>query len=253
MIARLVDRDVRVAPLWQRALATRRPLALLPIAAGALAAGDDLHSRTTAATQSLVLWLRSQSQFEELAADLDATPLFFLTVWMAASALILRAAEGSDLPSLVTRAGGNGESFGIALAGAPQRWHSVEANAPRGQLLATVARDTRASRAIGDSAVIDMLGCGGQALAQADEPRAALDGFLPDGHESLSQRLLSVLHPVLGRRIGIDARRVVTEQSEPLITLAMQAADGLGGFVGRGVYRPPVALFEKALHEQASD
>jgi hypothetical protein len=46
-------------------------------------------------------------------------------------------------------------------------------------------------------------------------------------------------------RPGCRARR--RDVRTPLIMLAMLARDGIGGFVGRGVWRPPLELFERAL------
>jgi len=242
---RLRVRDAQIAPAWQQLLATQGPLPLLPLAAHGLAHGDDLHSRTSAANARLAGWVREQGA-PALAAELEATPLFFLTPWMAASALLLRAAEGGDAPGLVTRAGGNGERFGIALAGAPQQWICTDAAPPQGRRMEG-REATPACGAIGDSAVIDMLGCGGLALADAPEPLAAFAGHLPEDHASLAARLLCMPHPGLGRRVGLDAHKVVAQDCAPLVALAMLAADGRTGFIGRGLYRPPSALFGRAL------
>lgn len=242
---RLRLRDRYVAPGVRGVLAQHGALPLLPLAAHGLANGDDLHSRTAAANAMFAGWLRGHAA-SELAGDIDATPLFFLTLWMAASALMLRAVEGGDQPSLVTRAGGNGESFGIALAGAPQHWTSVEATPPQGRPMHD-REPGPICPAIGDSAVIDMFGCGGLALAEAPEPLDAFAGYLPHDHASFPERLLCVRHGALGRHVGLDARKVVSEQCPPLVALAMLAADGGRGFAGRGLYRPPLALFERAL------
>lgn len=245
LAARLRRRDQYVAPGMRGVLAQHGALPLLPLAAHGLAHGDDLHSRTAAANAMFAGWLRAQGAVE-LAVDIEATPLFFLTLWMAASALMLRSIEGGDEPSLVTRAGGNGESFGIALAGAPQHWTRVEATPPHGRPMGG-RRPLLVSPAIGDSAVIDMFGCGGLALADAPEPLDAFAGYLPHDHASFPERLLCVRHGALGRHVGLDARKVVSEQCPPLVALAMLAADGGRGFAGRGLYRPSLALFERAL------
>lgn len=246
LAARLLLRDQRIAPAWNDTLAHHGPLPLLPLAARGLKEGDDLHSRTAAANAALSAWLREQSR-GELADDIEATPLFFLTLWMAACALMLRAVESGDQPSLVTRAGGNGERFAIALAGTPERWTCVDAIAPAGRILGNVAGDAVLCGAIGDSAVIDMLGCGGMALAGATEPIQAFAGFLPEGYETFPSHLLCGHHPGLERLVALDAKRVVEHEKAPLVALAMLTADGHGGFAGRGLYRPPVSLFMKAL------
>jgi len=244
---RLRDRDRRVAPAWRSLLDAHGAQALLPWAAQGLADGDDLHSRTTGANTALVAWLRRIDAPADLVRDVETTPLFFLTIWMAAAATMLRAAEGTDMPSLVTRGGGNGERFGIALAGAPETWTTVDAASPTGARMGPLPPDTVVSAAIGDSVLIDMLGLGGQTLRLAPEPSSVLADALPADYASLGERLLTVRHPALDRLVAVDAARVVAHQAAPLIALALQAADGIGGFAGRGVYRPPVAMFEHAL------
>ncbi len=248
LAARLLRRDRTIAPSLQRLLGAHGPLPLWPLAAAGLAAGDDLHSRTTAANSGLAAWLRA---FEEttLADDVEASPLFFLTLWMAACLLMLSAAEGVDGSTLVTRAGGNGESFGIALAAQPDQWITADAEPPAGRLLPTAPAGVAVSGAIGDSAVIDMLGFGGQRLALAAEPRAALQGFIPAELEGLAERLLVAPHPLIESRwpVGLDAEQVHAHQQAPLVSLSMLASDGRIGFVGRGVYQPPVALFKRAI------
>jgi hypothetical protein len=243
---RLRRRDTDTAPRWQHLLAAHGPLPLLPLAAAGLADGDDLHSRTAAATAALAAWVQAQGD-EALAADIAATPLFFLTLWMAASAMLLRSAGACGRPSWLSRAGGNGERFGITLAGAPGTWTCVDATPPLGRIASTWPL----CGAIGDSAVIDLCGFGGLALAAAPEPLSAFAGFLPPDHATLAGRLLGASHAGLGRRVVVDAQRVVEAQATPLIALAMLAADGRHGFAGRGLYRPPLALFAEALRSQA--
>ena len=248
LAARLAQRDGALVPTLRRLLDGHGPWPLLPFAAEGLRAGDDLHSRTTAANLALAEHLRSLGA-TSLADDFEASSLFFLTLWMAACALMLGAAEGDDASSLVTRAGGNGERFGIALARSPDRWVCVDAEAPEGSLLETANEEIGISGAIGDSAVIDMLGFGGQRLAHSPEPRQAFAGVIPETLDGIAEKLLVAPHPALDPAwpVGLAAQRVVAEQQAPIIALAMLAGDGRGGFVGRGIYRPPVDLFEQAV------
>jgi len=248
LLPRLKRRDAELAPALREAVERQRPLALWPLAAAGLAAGDDLHSRTAGANTALVAAMKLRG-IGTWADEIAANPLFFLTLWMAASALILRAAEGSDLPGLVTRAGGNGEQFAIALAGRPELWVSCDAEPPQGTLMASIPPGTAVAGAIGDSAVIDMLGFGGQRLAQAPEPLGVFRDHLPADHATQARCLLSAPQPLLADAwpLGLDAARVVQHRSAPWVMLAMLADDGAAGFVGRGIYRPPVSLFERAL------
>jgi hypothetical protein len=250
--ARLEARDRDTAPAWQALLQRTGPFDLWAPALHGLGHGDDLHSRTAAANEALAAAVRERGA-APLAEAIAATPLFFLTLWMAASACILRAAEGRDLPTLVTRAGGNGERFGIALAGAPGRWITCAATPPHGPFIPSAPPDTRVLGAVGDSAVIDLLGLGGQRLAHAPEPFGLVQAQLEPDHDGRARRLLLAPHPGLPAQwpVGVDARRVVSQADVPFVMLAMVAADGRTGFVGRGGYRPPLALFEEAARDPA--
>jgi hypothetical protein len=245
--ARLRQRDDEIAPALTQALRRAGPIALWPLAAQGLANGDDLHSRTAAANDAFAAHLRACGE-AVLADHVAATPLFFLTLWMAASSLILRSAEGGDPPTLVTRGGGNGERFGIALASAPAHWICCEATPPQGPRLQNIATGTEVLGAAGDSAVIDLLGLGGLRLAQAPEPMSVFAPFVAANALRDATRLLLAPHPLLADHwpLGLDARDVVARGATPIVMLAMLARDG-SGLVGRGIWRPPLALFEHAL------
>jgi hypothetical protein len=215
---------------------------------------------------------------DALLSGLAATPLFFLTIWMAAAKLMLSAAEQREPATLITAMGGNGEVFGIALARRPHVWVTVPAPAPQGPYLDPGLGAFSALGAIGDSAVIDALGFGGQALAFAPEPRAALEPYLPKVAEGIglarsrpapheggsqsrepdpgeplpSQSLLEAAHPAFanaGIRVGMNAARVAASLKLPVVTLGMVEKTGERGLLGRGVMVPPRELFSNALRE----
>lgn len=251
LLMRLRHRDDALVPALQQQLARHGPIDLWTLGCAGLVAGDDLHSRTAGANAALVQALRAPGDPAQahLADDIDGNPLFFLTLWMAACALMLRAAEGGDQPGLVTRAGGNGEVFGIALAGRPDHWATTADVALQGALLPGKPAEVARAGAIGDSAVIDMLGLGGQRLARAPEPLSVFGPLLPAGEAEAVSSLLARPHPGLPQHwpVGIDAAQVLAQGRPPLVVLAMLAQDGLQGLLGRGFYRPPLALFEQAL------
>ncbi|HEY4069750.1 MAG TPA: DUF1116 domain-containing protein [Burkholderiaceae bacterium] len=247
LLARLAARDRETAPALRALLQRVGALDLWTPALHGLSHGDDLHSRTAAANEAFAAAVREHGD-AALAEAIAATPLFFLTPWMAAAALILRAGEGRDLPRLVSRAGGNGERFAIALAGAPERWIACAATPPQGPFIPSAPQGTPVLGAVGDSAVIDMLGLGGQRLAHAPEPFGLVQSRLDADHGERARRLLLAPHPGLPQQwpIGVDVRRVVSQANPPFVMLAMIAADGKTGFLGRGGYRPPLDLFEEA-------
>jgi len=247
LMARLQIRDTQVTPALQRMLDSFGPLALWPLAIEGLNRGDDLHSRTTGSNDALSHFIRTYSD-SQLADDISATPLFFLTLWMAAAQLILRAAEGGDVAGLITRAGGNGEQFGIALAQAPDQWITCKASPPKGPLLPHIATDWPLAGAVGDSAIIDFLGFGGQRLHHAPEPFNAIKSYLPASVLAQCKDYLLTPQPILPDHwpLGICVADLVAKQRSPTVMLALVAADGLTGLAGRGFYQAPLALFEAA-------
>lgn len=252
ILERLALRDGEQRETLSAAL--KKPIELLPIAREALADGDDLHNRTSAATTALAK--RTGEALKGDGADrlleaLAATPLYFLTFWMAAAKLMLSAAEGKAPSTLITRMAGNGQSFGLSLAGAPDDWITIPADAPRGPYLPNAARHAKPIGAIGDSALIDALGFGGQALEHAPEPRDALAPYIAGDPVDIAAALLCEPHPAFDdKKVGIDAARIVETGTVPIVTLGMVEKTGTQGLLGRGVYRPSLDVFRRASNSK---
>lgn len=217
----------RLAPLLRA-----QPVALSPIVVQALAQGDECHARTGAANAALI------EAIAGLAADdraaLQANPGFVLTILMAAASWRLRRATRG-----LAAVGGNGIDFGLRMHGA-SRWHRCPATPPMGTRMPGHP-DTEALGAIGDSAVIDFCGLGGQALAAApalqDEWRHVLPG-------ALAAQRAAVVDPATGT---VDIARAAASGVAPLVDLAILDLQGTHGLIGRGVYQPDMALFVEAL------
>jgi len=206
----------------------RRPLAMDGVIRAAVAAGDECHARTAAAHAALLSRLHGVD--DAAAASLRENPAFVLTLLMAAAAAALRS-HRCDIEAI----GGNGIDFGIRRHG-ETIWRQVPAEAPKGLRLGGF--ETRAALpAIGDSAVIDYCGLGGQALSAAPLLRADWNGMLPT--DALSRRQ-DLIDPQSGI---VDAVRVVNGRVAPLINLAIIDRDGSAGLLGRGFYSPPIELF----------
>ncbi len=251
VLASLQRRDRELTPAWQAHLAAHGPLALWPLARAGMAAGDDLHFGTSGASSALAEHLQ-QAGAQDWADAIGRTPVYFLTLWMAACALLLKAVPGDGPNSVVVRAGGNGEQFGVSLARAPARWSSVAAGAPAGPRLPG-KESILACGAIGDSAVIDMLGFGAQRLAHAPVAREAFEsaGVLPNDYAGVVDQLRAApgAESASMQPVPLDAQRVAASQVTPLVALAMLGADGKTGLLGRGLYRPPVDVFAQALDD----
>lgn len=248
VLERLRWRDEILAPALAARLA-RVPVDLIPLARLGLDHGDDLHARTTSASAALQEQLALHASDASIDDMLARTPLFFLTLWMAACHLMMSAAARSADPAttLVFALAGNGHEVGIRLAGRPSTWFSMPANAPEGPRI-DPAVNALAAALTGDSGVIDAAGFGAQALTLAPEPADAFAPWLPVAWEMDQARLYAGTHPDFHQlHCGLDAARVVAEQSAPLAAIAMIGADGLAGLLGRGLYAAPVGLFATAL------
>lgn len=165
-------------------------IALLPLAAASLAAGEECHAATTAATAALrgllqphlepagaVLSAAEAVAAREAVAFLGSAPSLFLNLWMAGCKRILMAAEGTADSSVVTAVGGNGLMVGVQLAGGGG-WAAVAAAVPEPRALAppvggapaaavvaegeAVQPAVAVAGAMGDSMVVDALGFGAQ-------------------------------------------------------------------------------------------
>lgn len=226
------------------------PVDLIEIARSSLAAGDDCHGRTGAATGMLeerfrhVLLAHPRSH-----AFLQTGPSFFLNLWMAACRCVLNGAVATPDSSLVTAAGGNGRSFGVQLAGAPGRWIVVHADPPHGPLAEGPER-VQPLGAIGDSAIVDVAGFGAMALRYSEAQMRALGPYAPQDCLARPARLFLDRWPAFGDvnlPTGLCARRVVATGTSPLVSLGILDAAGVKGRLGGGVYAIPVQLFVHAM------
>ncbi len=215
-----------VAPLVRR-----EPPALDELIRIAVAAGDECHARTGAANEALI---SSLSGLDSAGAErLRSNPAFVLPILMAAAAAALRTRRSS-----VAAIGGNGSDFGV-LFHAESSWRQARADAPRGVRFAS-GQGLTPLAAIGDSAVIDFCGLGGQALCIAPLLAAEWHAVLPE--DALFRRD-SIVDPDSGM---VDAARVARSANAPLINLAILDQQGAAGLIGRGIYPPPLELFTPA-------
>jgi hypothetical protein len=217
----------RLAPLLRA-----QPVALAPVVVRALSEGDECHARTGAANAALIDAISGLDPADRVA--LQSSPGFVLTILMAAACWRLRQSERG-----VIAVGGNGISFGLRRDGRGQ-WLTVPATPPIGTRMPGHA-DTDALGAIGDSAVIDFCGLGGQAIAAAPTLRDEWRHVLP---EALGAQRAAVVNPATGL---VDVGLVAARGVSPLIDLAILDRQGQHGLIGRGVYQPGVALFADGL------
>ncbi len=213
----------RLGPLLRAA-----PVALHPVVLHALAQGDECHARTGAANEALACAIGGL--VEEERSMLRSNPGFTLPILMAAALWRLQQQTTG-----LAACGGNGVEFGFRLHG-DTRWHTQAATPPVGTRFAG-HDDTAALGAIGDSAVVDFCGLGGQAIAAAPALCEEWQSALPP---LLRAQRRAVVDPATGL---VDPARVAASGVSPLVNLAVMDGAGKAGLIGRGVYRPGAALF----------
>jgi hypothetical protein len=234
------------------ATAPAEPIPWLPIIDEALTLGDDGHLRHVEAHKILVDILRDRLGDEfagsKIGAFVAKWPFFHLNYWMAASKLIVSAADGSKDSAIITAFGGNGKKFGLQVAGLPGRWFTVPATPPIGTIREPHSIETIVG-ACGDSAITEGLGLGALAQSYCPDMQALHKDFNPDDLLELPEKLLMAPHPGLPKsraRVGLSARAVVDLQTTPVLELGIADKAGIDGGLGAGLYRPPMDLFTAA-------
>jgi hypothetical protein len=237
-LARLRALSEEISPLVNAHL-DRKPIDIADVVADALNQGDECHARTEQANAAVLRDLKTSlppSMIEKLATN----PGFVLPLIMAASAWWLHhnALEADS----VTMAGGNGRQFGIKLRG-EAGWRTAAATPPVGTMFA--GQQSRPPLgAIGDSAVVDFCGLGGQSLAAAP---ALLEDWKAHLPTDAAERHLMVCEPSTAI---VNIRQVMASGLSPIINLAILDASE-GGLIGRGFYTPPLSLFAPTFGDGA--
>ncbi|MCJ7872294.1 DUF1116 domain-containing protein [Phaeobacter sp. J2-8] len=228
------------------------PINLIEIADHGLACGDDCHGATGAASAKLREYLFGEA--DHLPADvvrfLEGSPSIFLNLWMAATKLMISAPQGCKDSSFITAAGSNGKRFGIQVAGCPGRWFTCHATVPLG-LVEKPFYTIAPLAAIGDSAVIDIMGLGAMVADRSPAQWAALEAYLPCAPATLRERLNLWPHPAFARTqqvLGLFASTVANTGISPPIALGVLDRDGKAGRIGGGIYVPLVTPFLDAIH-----
>jgi len=210
-----------------------RPVALDAVIEKALAAGDECHGRTAAANEALLAAIAGLSAVD--AALPAANANFVLPVLMAAAGWLLSGGDGEPRPGRIAAVGGNGLQFGFRVHG-DTAWTCMPAVPPAGGRLP--GREAAVPLgAIGDSAVIDFCGLGGQAMHLAPALAAEWSAWLQG--DPLARRQ-AVVDPASGL---VDPGCITTSGTGPQVNLAILDRDGGQGLLGRGFSLPAPALF----------
>lgn len=227
---------------WLQQLITpQQPMELTKIMQQSLTLGDDGHARTQAASTLLAAKIFSLATRQGIEIPLknkqflNESVAFALNFWMASALLILKTGQGVLEQKLIVKAGGNGLRFGYALSHAPQHWITVDAPEIRGKK-DHIYQNMQALGTIGDSAVVDILGLGGQVLDIADKSAENLKDYLPTDYATRMHAFsLMPLNFLAGRQGLVDLAKVKLHQKAPLILLGMISKTGEFGRIGGGV------------------
>ncbi len=221
------------------------PVALAPIVQASLLNGDDGHARTLYASGLLADIIVSWGINDEKSTSfLYGAMAWALNYWMAASALVLAAQSSAAGIDPILKVGGNGLRFGLQLASS-QGWLVVDAPAIAGHKDAG-NEQAQALGALGDSAVVDFVGLGGQCLDLAGLSAKNLQAFLPADYLNRQSRFLISKLPFLAGRLGItDLAQVIATDTGPLVLLGMIDAAGERGRIGGGVATVDARLLQE--------
>jgi hypothetical protein len=223
-----------IAPTLARAVQTAGGIDLTPILREAIARGDDLHARASAATSLVALEIVScllkagvpRSDLEAVVTHLRAHESFFLPLAMAASKLMADAATPTPDSTLVTAVSCNGAEVGVRIAGLEGRWFSAPAP----------------GRGASDAGILEAMGLGSSVLcaAPAAFERVGVKAAGAASRVRAMREICAGTHPdralpgldLAEAPLGIDLRRVVETGIVPFID---------------GTTEAPRACFVKAL------
>ncbi len=241
---------------------------LFALLAQSIQMGDEMHARLPATTALLLRSLAGpvlEAGVPGPAAArafrfMESNSLFGLTTVMAACRVAADAAHGVPWSSIVTGMSRNGVDFGLRVGGLGDRWVIAPAS-PLDEAIYYTGHDvTDAAGDIGDSAILEVVGLGGMAIAAAPTTAAFVGGSVADQIAATDElrEVTLASHPMFtvpqlgfaGTPVGIDVRRVVETGIVPFIdTGAVHERDPDIGQIGAGIARAPIEVFRSALVE----
>lgn len=224
---------------------------LLPLIFESIANGDDCHANTSYSSKKMISIL---SGFDLSPPDkarqefLDNCPAFCLNLWMCVASLILDKFGKSSSDEVVTHAGGNGVRFGVKTSRSDGEWKVVSSPFINGEN-DNGLEDAISLGALGDSAVVDFFGLGGQLLTLLPEARSRLSKHLPYDIEVRAKNTMLFecddYEGMSGVSLITSVDKCRKHEKGPLVLLGKIDANGVLGRVGGGVCDIPYAIFNK--------
>jgi hypothetical protein len=237
---------------------------LKAIQSQALLMGDEVHSRNAAATALFHMAIGGalagsgfdRGRAREALDFIAATSQFFLNLSMVASKAIMDAAHGVEASSIVTAIARNGVTTAIRVSGLGSRWFEAPSDMPIGLFFPGFKQED-ANADLGDSAICETAGYGGQSLAASPALVQLVGGSVAQA-VAYSREMYHVTwtrNPVMslpnlefaGAPAGIDVRKVVDTGIRPILTTGIAHKQAGIGQIGAGLVRVPMACFTQAV------
>lgn len=259
-----------VAPVLSMVIKEVGGIELSPILAQGLAMGDELHMRNHATTS---LILKVMAPYISRLGGEDAEDIlryiavgndqFFLNLAMASNKLAADSAEGVPGSTLVTAIARNGVEVGIRISGLPGRWFTAKAPMVKGLYLPGYSEEN-ANLDLGDSAIMEVGGFGGCAMATAP----AIVKFLGATDVNIARETTDSMYEITlgehpryqipaynfrGVPCGIDIMKVIETGITPVLNTAIASNKSGVGMIGAGMSTLPIEPFEKALEALAEE
>ena len=228
----------------------------------ALAMGDELHSRQKAASALFLATVASTvcehaptlTSASSTLAFLANNDFFFLPLAMASAKSVMSAVENIENSSIVTAIAFNGAKCGIRVSGL-DNW--CTASIPRISGHYFHGFDERvAGPVIGDSEIMETLGLGALAMANAPSLARYLSGRSAFGADLTREMYETTVseHPLFkvpylderGTPLGIDVRKVTATRIAPAFNTGIAHIDVGIGQIGAGYGRVPLECFDNA-------
>ena len=251
-----------VAPLIGEAVRRSGGIPLKPLMQRALHMGDELHSRSTAASMlftrelfphMLGLVAENRESIEKTLTALTEDHYFFLRLSMAAAKATADHAHDVAGSSMVTAMAFNCRNFAIRVSGLGEEWFLGPHADVQAKLFEGHSEDEIAWMG-GESIIAETIGLGGFAQACAF-PLQRYQGGSAAAMVERNEALYDITIgenpdykiPYLGYRgtpTGIDIFRVLATGVRPAMDIGIAGRDG--GQIGAGVVRAPMPCFEAA-------
>ncbi len=265
VIRRLKWLETTLAPVLKETLARFGPLNLKVMIARALAMGDEMHQRNIAASSlflrdmapKLAQVVADQAQLAEILAFISGNEQFFLNLAMAAGKAIMDPVKNIPDSTIVTAMSRNGTNFGVKVSGLGEQWFEAPVEMPVGLYFPGYS-EKDANPDVGDSTIVETFGIGGFAMASAPAVVRFVGAENVEAAYSYTREMREITvgtspHYVIptldfiGTPTGIDIRKVVETNIQPVINTGMAGKVAGVGQVGAGIVKAPMDCFVKAV------